>query len=1151
MTVPRKTSLRILQESVFALLFFLLPSFLSSQTNNRTNSSISLYEGETTFITDSLKLHYPLPDSLLIPDSESVWADSTQLQRREDYSIDYLAGIIQLKKHLPSGVPIRIEYQKFPFTLKRSYFRRELLVSTEEEQNNSTQARVKKPSAQPRPQQMFASQLRKNGSITRGISVGTNQGLRVDSGLRIQISGRLTDKVDVVASLTDQNTPIQPEGNTQTLQEIDKVFVQINGPNLRATLGDYNLNFAGTEFTRYSRKLQGFMGRAEFQNWEVTLSGAVSHGRFNTNEFLGQEGNQGPYQLRGTEGQINIIVLAGTERVWVDGELMTRGENHDYIIEYGNGQITFTRNRLITADSRITVDFQFSDESFQRNLWGIRGESRMFGEKVKFGTTFIRESDDKDDPLSINLNDRFVESLEAAGDSVAVVPGDTLVGQGKGNYIKDSTGVFVYVGPDSGNYNVSFSFFGQNKGDYRNIGLGRFEYVGENQGSYRPFIVLPKAQRHDLVGFNFDLTPLSSFNLKSELAFSQFDANLYSPKDDDDNQGTAYTIKLNFQPEKLSLWDVNLGRLDFRAKLRRKSTNFRDIDRTTIAEFNRRWNISGLFSTAEETIGELRAAYIPIQGISLRGGLGKLSKSSSFQSNRWEAEATINKKNLPKINYFVEFIDRDDQNIKQQSSWLRQRAHAYFDLKKLKPTFDYEGEIKKDAQNDTSLTGFRFDSYTAGLEVTPWKSMSAYFRYNYRDDRNREKGMFLPRSVAKTHSFAWSLKNWKSISANATYTHRQRDFTDNSIQDTRTDLADFRIGYTPRNSGVRCNFYYQISNTQVAQQQEIFLEVEKGQGNFRFNEKLNEFEPDPFGNYVRRIFTTNEFVPVIELRARADLRLMPRRFFKSSQEKSKPKSLVERLLSPVSTETFVRIDERTRERDVAKIYLLNLSYFQQDTTTIFGSIEFRQDLHLWENSRKLSLRYRYRNRSEKNNQFIDGGQDRKVREQSLRLIHQFSKQISSQIEFSHFEEDRLFKSLSREDRKVRSNKFAIDLVYRPERRLEFGLKSLIGLNKDIIQSPETKANLISFKPRSNYSLSRQGRFRGEIEWTKVFVSPRTQVIPFELTDGNRAGTTLRWNFGFDYRLSRNVQASLSYFGRREPDRPKTQHIAKMEMRAFF
>ena len=134
---------------------------------------------------------------------------------------------------------------------------------------------------------------------------------------------------------------------------------------------------------------------------------------------------------------------------------------------------------------------------------------------------------------------------------------------------------------------------------------------------------------------------------------------------------------------------------------------------------------------------------------------------------------------------------------------------------------------------------------------------------------------------------------------------------------------------------------------------------------------------------------------------------------------------------------------------------------------------------------------------------------------------------------------------------MRSNEWEMDLVYRPENRWEIALKSEISLNRDIVQTPATKANLVSFAPRSSYSLSKKGRFRGEIDWTKVFVSPKSRLIPFELTDGNRAGTTFRWNFSLDYRMSQNVQASFSYFGRSEPDRPRVQHFAKVEMRAFF
>lgn len=1129
----------------FTFCLALFPAHLLSQSDRELQGSISLFEREVFLPVDSLTLSYPLSDSLLIPKSEKIWADSVLLAETLDYTMDYMAGNLQLKRPLLNKSKIKLRYKIFPFSLRADYFHREVVfVKPKDKSGNSSNASEisrPKPKHQASSQDVFGSQLRKSGSIIRGISVGTDQNLQVDSGLRMQVSGRLTKDVEVVASLTDQNTPIQPEGNTQTLQEIDKVFVQIKGPNLQATIGDYDLSLEGGEFTRYNRKLEGIMGHAGFKNTSVTISGAVSRGQFTTNEFLGQEGNQGPYQLQGRNGQINIIVLAGTEKVWVDGELMTRGEIHDYVIDYGNGQITFTRHRLITSDSRITVDFQFSDESFQREFFAARGQTRLVDGKVKFGTTFIRESDDKDSPLSIELDEQRLAILEAAGDSLAQVPGWNFVGQDSGAYILDSTGVFVYVGPNLGDHNVSFSFFGENQGDYRNIGLGRYEYVGKNRGDYRSFIILPKAQRHDMMGLNLEVSPTSFLNISSELALSDFDGNVYSTKDNNNNQGAAYTINLDFQPEKIG----RFGKFSFSGKLRNKADNFRDMDRTTIAEFNRRWNISNLNSTVEETIAEFRAGYEPLTGLALKGGAGRLTKSSFFESNRWEAQTTIDKKYLPKTNYFVEFIDRNDENLKQQSTWLRQRGRAELDLNKIKPIFEYEGEIRKDSQTDSIDSGFRFDSYTGGLVLSPWRSLTASARYNVRDDKDRQGQAFLPKSIAKTQAYSILVKNWHAFNVNASYTHREREFSDESIQDTRTDLADIRIGFSPRNGGVRSNWYYQASNTQVARQEEVFIRVKDGEGNFRFNEELNEFEPDPFGDFVRRLFTTKDFVPVVGLRVRADLRLAPKRFFKSQS-----KGFLQSVLSPISTETFVRIDERTKEKDVSKIYLLQLEHFRQDST-IFGSWEFRQDVHLWEKSRKFSVRFRHRNRLELNNQLVGGGQRRRVQRRGFRVLYQFSNRISSQVEFIRSLENRIFQSVSRQDRKVRSDKIDLDLVYRPQRRLELGLRSKFSFNRDIVLNPQTEANLISFKPRSNYSLSKKGRIRGEIEWTKVDVSPKNRLIPFELTDGRRAGTTLRWNFSFDYRVSRNVQASMSYFGRSEPDRPKTQHIARVEMRAFF
>src|SRR5690606_35213585 len=436
-------------------------------------------------------------------------------------------------------------------------------------------------------------------------------------------------------------TLFRSDGTTQQLSDFDRVYVQLDAPVGTARLGDVDLAYTDGVFASLTRKIQGAAAEGAvpafgaFAGGHVRAAGATTRGIFQSQDVTPVEGVQGPYRLRGRQGEEFVVVIAGSEQVYLDGRLLTRGEAHDYVIDYATGELTFTPRHLITAERRITVDFEYTTSRFTRTLLAFdagasfwpAAEAGTEAARGRLAVTVLREADAASFGDELGLTEADLDAIAAAGDEAVLVDGaervpfdpespfvlytrrDTL-------FAGETYRVFVPATAAADSvFRVRFSRVADGTGQYRRGAQALngilYEWVGPTGGDYVPFRLLPAPQARRVVDVRASVAPLPGLEAFGEWAGSASDLNTLSPLDADDDAGMAGLAGLRLRPT-----DLLGGQLAAEVRHRRQDRRFRGFDRTRPVEFNRLWDLRRAGSAFEDldspreatTEGSLRCA---------------------------------------------------------------------------------------------------------------------------------------------------------------------------------------------------------------------------------------------------------------------------------------------------------------------------------------------------------------------------------------------------------------------------------------------------------------------------------------------------------------------------------------------------------------
>ena len=1154
-----------MRKGSYILFIFLFISFFQSWGQD-------LREKHFVFTNDTVQF-----DTVSIYKSSFVIKVDGNRLLDEEYFLDPLKGLFCLDPDF-KGQEIIVFYEVTPFNFNEVLRHKDttMIVSDTVQDIDPFKFTV---SSNNRSNDLFGStKLNKQGSISRGVTVGNAQNLALQSTLNLQLDGQIGPNLYMTGSISDNNIPFQPEGNTQKLQEFDQVKLKIYNDDFALIGGDFWLYKPKGYFMNYTKRAQGSSIEGYHKiNWfgeggKLThkLSGAFSRGKFARNIIQGTEGNQGPYRLTGNDNEPFIIVLAGTERVYVDGQLMTRGQEFDYVIDYNTSEITFTANQLVTKDKRIIVEFQYSDLNYARSLFAYNAV--MENEKNTTWINVYSEQDAKNQTIQQDLTDQERAVLTMVGDSVQNAFANSIdsveyVDNRVLYALIDSLGydsVLVFSNnPDSAYYQATFLDVGDNNGNYvfdQYTAFGRvYKWVqpiaGIPQGNYEPVGLLVAPQKKQMVSVGSEFRFKNGVKTSVEVAVSNEDLNTFSDLDRGDNSGIA--VKWKWMSNN-KLGEKNV-RLRTKANFEYQHRHFNPIQWFRSVEFDRDWNVRNKPFNGDQFLSNAGFDFVlPI------GTIGY-----DFENFAWGSDYLGFRNNLKtnlKKNGFRAKVDASwlTSDGDERTSFLRHNSFISQDIKILKIGFeDIHEQNQFYVQGDPTLqfNSYRFydwKAYVSTLDSSQNK-MSLYYRerYDWFSDTMRLQQATRAQNVGLELQFLKNTKNIVRLNVN----YRKLSILDSTLFSSNPVFSNKpentvlgRLEHIMRlwKGMVTTTTFYEIGSGLELKREFIYLEVGSGQGTHAWIDynndgikDLNEFELAAFvdqGNYIRVFVPTNEYVRTYSNQFNSSIFIRPERMLRPKERGFK------KLISRFSNQVVYKINRKTSYEEGLQAF--NPFVYQiADTSLLSITTSFRNSFYFNKTNAVFGANYSYQENGSKI--LLSNGFDSRLNTfHEVRMRWNISKYYNLRVNGV------LGRKKNSSDYAPSRNYFIEYLSVAPVFSYQPNTAFRISLNGEYAQkynnSDLNESAIIrdvGFDLR--YNQKKKGSFNVKVNYILITYTASTNTsLAFEMLEGLKTGNNFTWGVSYQRKVAKNLQLNVTYNGRKSEDN-NAIHSGGMELRAFF
>lgn len=1108
----------------------------------------------------------------IIPNTFTISLDTSY------YTIDFVNATLYFKKSIEDEF-ITVHYRVFTNKLNKPLQR----LSYDSVMNYSIGKPFISPyhSIQNDPFFDFGN-IQYSGTFGRGLSFGNSQDAVVSSNLNLQISGYLQDSIQIVAAITDNNIPIQPDGTTQQLNEFDRIFLQFSKRNWALSLGDIDIRKQSSSYLQFYKRLQGMAYEMENDLNEntknqFTVSGSIAKGKFTRNIIQGLEGNQGPYRLQGANNELFFVVLANTERVYIDGELLQRGEDQDYIINYNTAEITFMPKRMITRDKRIQVEFEYADRNYLNSNIYIANEFQIKN-KLNLRLAVFNNQDAKNSTINQTLDADQKDFLRGIGKDPlsAFYPIATkeIYEQGKIMYKKVDTtydgitdSIYVYsLHPDSAVYNLSFVDVGFGNGNYVPALDGTngkvYQWVqpidGVKQGQYEPavFLVTPKKQQIVNLGADYHINENTVFS--TEWAMSNYDANTFSSAKSEQGWAKKFLLSKNIPLKKKNqLIQTNIA-------WEKIDSSFKPIERLRNVEYTRDWGLP--LTTALQAKEEVWVASVGYKDSTyqqLKYEWTNYERNTFFKGTRHVIQHKMNWKGWS--------IDQRHQLSLVNDTW----NEGYF----FKPRIEIRKDLKKLLQHQLQLLYFKEDNqikYSQNDTITPYSFTIEHMQVGILSNSNKINQWGLNYAYRINHfpydgklllsdrshnieGFLYLVANeFRQMRLTTTYRNlnaHPKFPTANEINESLLGRVEYQ--FNEIKGLLNGNILYEVGAGQEQKRDFAFMEVPAGQGEYTwidYNEdgvqQLNEFELALFQDQAKyiRIFTpTNEYIKANYNTFNYSLAIQPRNLLGVN-----PKVPFQKLLSKVQLQSSLQLNKKETAKGLVQLNPFHAPLADSSLITLniifINTLSFNRFHQKWgidlsnaKNESKSLLTYGYESR-------ILNDWTLKLRWNIKKIfnVETIIKDGLNQLRNNN----EYFKN---RNYNIRSQSIEPKLTYSPGLNWRVvGSYKFTEKKNEILDGEE--ASIHSFNLESKLNWLQNTSIQAKLTYSSIEFISKSNLVnttsSYIILDGLSAGKNFLWTIDMNKRLTKNLELSIQYEGRK-PGENRTIHVGRAAIRAIL